>query len=226
MAEHRWGEPDKDGVPTCARNGCTVRYNGGSYWQRKRGGHWRNTHDEPLPACTGTDAPEATRIHTTAPCRKCGECGGRHSAACDMYAPEATLRRRCVKCAEPFDGPARETLLLCQRCSAGQAKEQRTRNVQPTPSPLDVVRKALESLGGWSLGASERSRTALSALATLEESIRAEEREACAKVAQEVADSWRDAIPHATDAAMRETATWAERACMDVAHSIRSRGNL
>ena len=148
MTAHRWGEPDKDGVRACLRDGCTVRVGAscaqGEFWQLKKGGHWHHPERRQLPPCTGTDAPEATATHPTAPCRHCGGCSGRHSAACALYVQPET-----------------------------------------TPSPLEVVRKALETFArmGGTVWEAERKMASdsLSALATLEASIRADEREACAK---------------------------------------------
>lgn len=64
MKEHDWGAKDADGVEACIRGGCTVRrvMNCATYWQRKKGGHWRNvvsTHGlpEPIPACRGEETP-------------------------------------------------------------------------------------------------------------------------------------------------------------------------
>lgn len=56
--EHRWGEPDKDGVRACTRVGCFFRIgnarDGSSRWRSVLGGRWHPERREPLPPCSGT----------------------------------------------------------------------------------------------------------------------------------------------------------------------------
>lgn len=55
MREHDWKQ-DSDGAWSCARSGCTVRRSPDApVWQRRKGAHWRNRDDEPIPECAGTD---------------------------------------------------------------------------------------------------------------------------------------------------------------------------
>jgi hypothetical protein len=56
---HAWTPPDKDGMQTCRREGCTTRTaRHHTAWQKKPGGHWREVHPlfgkgSPLPDCGG-----------------------------------------------------------------------------------------------------------------------------------------------------------------------------
>jgi hypothetical protein len=54
---HRWGNPDKEGVRACNKEGCTVR-TARTYavWQKKAGGHWRMTARELIPDCQGVES--------------------------------------------------------------------------------------------------------------------------------------------------------------------------
>ena len=60
MAEHKWVVQKHDGVGNqverCTNGTCTVRRvtNCSQFWQRAKGGHWRDTENENTPPCTGT----------------------------------------------------------------------------------------------------------------------------------------------------------------------------
>jgi len=51
--QHRWGNPDKEGVRACNLEGCTVRTaRSFGLWQIKPRAPWRATHRELIPPCT------------------------------------------------------------------------------------------------------------------------------------------------------------------------------
>lgn len=60
MREHDWKDEGHDGVGNviqrCRNGACTVRKieNCSMFWQRAKGGHWRDTEDEEMPECDGT----------------------------------------------------------------------------------------------------------------------------------------------------------------------------
>lgn len=192
--EHDWVK-DVDGADVCDRDGCTVRRYAARTvcrWQRKKGAHWREVASEPIPPCRGKDAPPEAKAEK--------------SAAVQLVelAVEAGLPVRYVPSppeakAERNDPPeydgtgARE--LWCSNATPKTKAAINTACVpacddsghsfgcaspaiaMPAPSPLEVVRNLLNQyVPAHSL---ERGRRAL---ATLEESIRADEREKCARV--------------------------------------------
>lgn len=54
--EHRWGNEDAAGARACTYHGCTVRVaDSFRWWQRKKGGRWRNQMRELIPPCTGKE---------------------------------------------------------------------------------------------------------------------------------------------------------------------------
>lgn len=161
MREHEW-KADKGGVEACARDGCTVRrYPKGGTWQEKKRWPWYKERNTPLPPCTGKDAaPEAVSAVQGGEPHVCGAEGD-----------------ECPKCHRPGE------------CLA-----------KPAPFPLEVVRGfvnyfATMTCMGCTWPGRPRgefgpdgctacyAKMALAALATLEESIRAEERTTCAQVA-------------------------------------------
>lgn len=144
--EHQWTPEIQDAlVEVCARKGCEVRrVPGTGVWQRKRGAHWRKMASETIPPCKGLAAKDAT--------------------------PEAkTNRPSCRDCADnsaagtcPRDGRP------CEPASTPPS----------APSPLEVVRRTLDILRQPDalalLARQQMASEAFAALATLEESIRAD----------------------------------------------------
>lgn len=69
--KHSWNVAERDGignpVEACTRGTCTVRKVEGcsTFWQRSKGGHWRDTEDEEIPPCTGL--PVGRRSRRTPP---------------------------------------------------------------------------------------------------------------------------------------------------------------
>lgn len=54
--EHFWGDPNENGERPCLNDGCTIRVaQAFSWWQRKKGGHWRRQDRELIPECAGKD---------------------------------------------------------------------------------------------------------------------------------------------------------------------------
>lgn len=70
MAQHKWQTEESDGVGNpiqrCTNGVCTIRKveNCSTFWQRAKGGHWRDTENEEIPACAG--APVGRRKRTPA----------------------------------------------------------------------------------------------------------------------------------------------------------------
>jgi hypothetical protein len=65
--QHSWTEDEGDGVGNailkCQRGTCTVRKveNCSTFWQRAKGGHWRDTENEEIPPCTGRPVGRRSR---------------------------------------------------------------------------------------------------------------------------------------------------------------------
>jgi hypothetical protein len=59
MSGHRWEADGHDNIGNvierCAARSCTVRKieNCSTFWQRAKGGHWRDEENEEIPPCTG-----------------------------------------------------------------------------------------------------------------------------------------------------------------------------
>jgi hypothetical protein len=57
--QHNWVDDEHDGVGNrvqkCRTGTCTVRKveNCSTFWQRDKGGHWRDVEKETIPPCTG-----------------------------------------------------------------------------------------------------------------------------------------------------------------------------
>lgn len=77
---HVWGKDEKEVMlERCVRSGCSVRQiPGGGSWQRKRGGHWRSSSREPLPPCTGQEAPTPPEPTTAEAFGRARECLAMH----------------------------------------------------------------------------------------------------------------------------------------------------
>lgn len=147
--EHAW-VLDLDGAELCMHPGCTVRrYVTSLAWQRKKGAHWRKQEREPIPPCLVNDAPPESNSDPHA----------EHCAmdACKYGDPKCTML--------PRPPPVHQLDAMAERLGA-------------TPpaalSPLEVVRDFVKAK---SEGLEMRDVSA--ALATLEESIRADERLRC-----------------------------------------------
>lgn len=186
------------------------------------------SHHEPVvltPVSLDRETWGETKARVAAPEAKASDPDGVHAEHCTMDAckygdpkcPMAPTMARTVPCRQCGGTGGRHSAACDLYCHVATPPA--------APSPLEVVRHALHHMKHWSdhAGDVRKAEEGERALATLEESIRAEEREACAKVAVDIADSWRAAYPEAEDAATKEVVEWAERACMDVAHSIRAR---
>ena len=201
MTEHKW-KADRDGAESCEREGCTVRRSGVNvvHWQKKPKATWRRESSEPIPPCTGKDAePDASAFAQPVTIYANGSDGLWHATTA-TYPNEAETR-----CGRRITASELSTALdaCAKRCPCANPAP------NPAPSPLEVVREYIRTARRLMRSDDLPSADAaldetLSALATLEESIRKDEREKCARDVDTVATGYGSLQRQALAQAARE----------------------